>query len=134
MSNNYDLCEPLRAIAGVIGRERALVLAGKVIRWDAQKGRDIGRRGWVYVPHTHTENSVLAGLVEPDELAALVASLGGELLQISLPMAPVRRLRDARIVELHKMGVSTTSVAWLMSLSARQVRNILDREAAGDGS
>lgn len=126
--SNYDLCEPLRAIAGVIGREKALFLAGKVIRWDAAKGKSLGRRGWVYVPNTHTENSVLAGLVEPEDFTALVAAHAGEVLQISLPMAPIRRLRDSRIMELHASGMNSPEIARIMGLSARQVLNVVKRE------
>ncbi|QXZ10776.1 hypothetical protein KUF54_06105 [Comamonas sp. Y33R10-2] len=132
MSKNYDLCEPLRAIADVIGRERALLLAGKIIRWEAAKGKSIGRRGWVYVPKTHTENSVLAGLVDPDDLAALVAALGGELMQITAPMAPIRRLRDARIEELCNDGEPAALIAWKMNMSTRQVRNVLHAALPAD--
>lgn len=124
MAGNFDLCADLRLIADAIGRQGALRLAGKVLAWD-RHGKLMGRRNSVYIPRSADRLARLNDLVTQDEAGRLIAALGGEILNISTPSDPLRRLRDAHILRLAGDGVQLEAIGFLCGVTARQARNVI---------
>lgn len=120
---NWDLPGTLREVAEVIGRERAMYLAGQVLHWDRQGQR--GKAGWVYIPKKLEPHHRLNELVTLDEALKLVEVFGGENLTISMPAGPVRRFRNMQIQHLASEGLRPEVIAYAVGITPRQVRNVL---------
>ena len=129
MSGNYDLCADARAVAEVIGRERALFLVGQVVSWERRPGSETGRSGSVYVPTPPRLKAScrLVKILGMDESARLSLVLGGEILHFSGCSSLVKRFRHEAVRRMASSGMPNSLIAWSVGLTARHVRTILAR-------
>lgn len=123
MRNDYDLPDNVRQIAAVIGRERALLLVGKVLKWD--RGGNYGRAGCLYVPRRLTPGHKLIDLAGQPDALRLVEAFGGEILHISPCAAVLRRWRNAEAARLAAAGVTRREVAEIIGVCQRHLSNLL---------
>lgn len=122
-TNNYDLPENVRLIAEVIGRQRALFLAGRLLNWGAT--HHYGRAGCLYVPKRLPPGHNLAKLLTEPEAQLLVQAFGGEILKIQ-PCATVqRRWRNSEAERMAAAGVPREEIVDALNISDRHLRNIL---------
>jgi hypothetical protein len=123
---NYDLPESLRIVADVIGRTRAMELAGMAAtpRPKGTIGRH-GRSGCIYVPHPdRVDGSRLEEMLGRDDAMKMARAFGGETLWLGMAHVVYLRFRDAAVRRMLAQGVKKVDVAWLFDLSDRQVRNL----------
>ncbi len=122
-SPSAPLPENVQAIADVIGRERALYLAGQCIRWD-RTGRH-GRRGWLYIPKSLDQSHPLARLAGLEDAHKLVRAFGGEILMISPCAAVIRRWRKAEGRRMASVGLTHTEISASLGITRRHLCNLL---------
>lgn len=126
VGGNYDLPESLREVADVIGRTRALELAGMAAtpRPKGSIGKH-GRGGCIYVPHPdHVGGSRLEEMLGHDDAAKMARAFGGETLWLALAHGVYLRFRDTAVRRMLAQDARVDHTAWLFDISDRQVRNI----------
>lgn len=119
---NYDLCQSLREIAWIVGREKALYLAGHVLKWG--QGGHRGKSAWLYIPKRLKPDHRLVQILGWDDAAALVYEFAGLALPISSCRGVVQRWRDSEVRRLAAAGLTAQSIAPIMGISDRYVRAI----------
>lgn len=119
---NWDLCQSLREIAWIIGRERALYLAGQVLKWE--RGGHYGKTASLYVPKRLAPDHRLVQILGWDDAAALVYEFAGLILPISSCRGVVQRWRDNEIRRLSAEGLSARELVPLFGVTLRHVRTI----------
>jgi hypothetical protein len=119
---NYDLCQCLREISWVIGRERALYLAGQVLKWD--RGGHRGKTAYLYIPKRLTPDHRLVEILGWDQAAALVYEFAGLILPISSCRGVVQRWRDSEVRQFADAGLTTQDITRIVGVSDRYVRAI----------
>jgi hypothetical protein len=119
---NFDLPRDLRLIASIVGREKAINLAGKLLTRSGYKVVSL------YIPKRITKDHKLIELVGENDAKALVDNLGGEILYIENCLRSlVMRFRNRAIERLSLDGVSNKTIAFLFDLTPRQIKNIIKR-------
>jgi hypothetical protein len=117
---NFDLPRDIRLIASIIGRQKAINLAGKLLT------RSGYRVVSLYIPKRLTQDHKLIELVGENEAKALSDNLGGEILYIeNCYRGLVTRFRNREIDRLSLEGVSNKTIAFLFNLTQRQIHNII---------
>ena len=117
---NFDLPRDIRLIASIIGREKAINLAGKLLTRSGYKVVSL------YTPKILTKNHKLIELVGESDAKALSDNLGGEILYIeNCYRGLVTRFRNREIDRLSLEGVSNKTIAFLFNLTQRQIHNII---------
>lgn len=126
--NNYDLPGPVREIADVIGRESAMALVGRVVKWDRADVTDKRRArcGSVYIPRTLESGCRLLELVDREQAEKLVAALGGAVMKVSVPAKPIREYYRQMARYFRYSGMMPREIAEAMQVSPRQVYNLLN--------
>lgn len=122
-TNNYDLPENVRLIAELIGRTRALYLAGRMLKSDGV--RHYGRASCLYVPKRLPPGHKLIDLVGEHEAQLLVQAFGGETLKVQPCAAVLRRWRNSETERMAAAGVPRQEIANILGMSDRNVRYIL---------
>lgn len=124
IGNPYGLPQEVRQIAEVVGREKALYIAGRLL--------DPERKGcaWLYIPKKLPDNHPLIELVGPEDAAALVSVFGGELFQIPPCYGVYRRFRDREIRRMMSEGYRQEWIAETFMVCVRTVRNVSSIEAS----
>lgn len=119
---NWDLCQSLREIAWIIGREKALFLAGHVLKW----GRcgHYGKSACLYIPKRLTPDHRLVQLLGWDDAAALVYEFAGLILQISSCRGVYQRWRDNEARRFAREGAQTRDIQEIFGVSERYARTI----------
>lgn len=129
-SNNFDLPEGVRTLADVIGRERALFLAGQFLRWDYAPGRRQGASGYVYIPkRLDVAGRRLVELLGTETAARLVRELGGTIIYLSACKAVTQRWRAREAARMVREGMQQVEVAAVLGVSDRTVRTLLSMAA-----
>lgn len=123
------LPKSVEEIAAVIGRERALYLIGQLPRYKVRDSRQAsnGSRLFLYVPTRSrlTLDHELVGIIGWADAEKLSRHFGGELLHPA-PCADIyRSFRDVSIRALMADGLSADSVAAIMGVTERHVRNVI---------
>jgi hypothetical protein len=119
---NFDLPRDIRLIASIVGREKAINLAGKLLTKSGYKVISL------YIPKRLTKDHKLIELVGENNAKALVDNLGGEILYIENCLRSlVMRFRNRAIERLSLDGVSNKTIAFLFDLTPRQIKNIIKR-------
>lgn len=126
MKHIAELPESIHEIASVIGRDRALYLVGALAPSGKRKWRRI-----LYVPHPHNlkMSSKIVRILGYDDAVRLSSAFAGLSLQPANGNSLSRALRDHRICDMARGGVSTADIAALFVLAPRTVRGILKRQA-----
>lgn len=125
-SNNFDLPEGVRTLADVIGREKALYLAGHFLCWDYEPGRRQGMSGCVYIPkRLGVAGRRLVELVGANDAARLVRELGGMLIYLSACKAVTQRWRAREAARMVREGTQQIEISAVLGVSDRTVRNLL---------
>lgn len=130
---NFDLPATVREVAEVLGRRRALELAGMVCppadpeqRGDSTRGR----QGCLYVPKSLASQrgpSRLVDLLGADDADRLIRAFGGEILWFGPCNGIVLRHRNNAIWRRLAEGARPVVVAAEFGVCERLVRNILRR-------
>lgn len=129
-SNNFDLPEGVRALADVIGRERALFLAGHFLRWDYEPGRRQGISGYVYIPkRLGVCGRRLVELVGAEDAARLVRELGGAIIYLSACKAVTQRWKAREAARMAREGVEQVEIGAVLGVTSRTVRTLLSMAA-----
>lgn len=121
-SGNWDLPADVREIAWIIGREKALYLAGHVLKWG--QGGHRGKSACLYIPKRLKPNHRLVQILGWNDAAALCFEFAGLILQISSCSAVIQRWRNDEIRRLAAAGLTAQSIAPIMGISDRYVRAI----------
>jgi hypothetical protein len=117
---NFDLPRDIRLIASIIGRQKAINLAGKLLTRSGYRVISL------YIPKRLTQDHKLIELVGENEAKALSDNLGGEILYIeNCYRGLVTRFRNREIDRLSLEGVSNKTIAFLFNLTQRQIHNII---------
>lgn len=117
---NFNLPRDIRLIASIIGRQKAINLAGKLLTRSGYKVVSL------YIPKILTKNHKLIELVGESDAKALSDNLGGEILYIeNCYRGLVTRFRNRSIHRLSLEGVSNKTLAFLFNLTSRQIHNII---------
>lgn len=119
---NYDLCQSLREIAWIIGREKALFLAGHVLKWG--RGGHYGKSACLYIPKRLTPNHRLVEILGWDDAAAIVYEFAGLILQISSCRGVYQRWRDNEARRFAAEGAQTRDIQEIFGISDRYARTI----------
>lgn len=119
---NYDLCQSLREIAWIIGREKALYLAGHVLKWN--RGGHYGKTAYLYVPKRLPPNHRLVELLGWSDAAALVYEFAGIALPISSCRGVYQAWRDSELRRLAASGLPTRELVEIFRVSDSHVRAI----------
>lgn len=122
--NNYDLPEGVRNLADVIGREKALLLAGSYLQW-SRRDRTQGKAGCLYVPRALPAEHRLRELLGNEAAEALARELGGELIHVSACRAVTQRWHTREAARLTGSGLLQVEVAAILGITDRTVRNLL---------
>lgn len=112
---NWDLCQSLREIAWIVGREKALFLAGQVLKWD--RGGHYGKSASLYIPKRLNPNHRLVELLGWDDAAALVYEFAGIILPISSCRGVYQRWRDSEVRRMATAGLVTSEIAVIVGVS-----------------
>gem|GEM_PF-323268 len=118
----------VKAIADVLGRERALYLIGQLPRYYRRDGRWPGAQSSetiLYVPKALPPGHRLTRLLGWQDAMKLVRAFGGEILKPACCAEIYRPFRDAGIVAMVAAGEAHEVVAGLMGVSAKHVKNLL---------
>ena len=107
-----DLPPSVAEIADVIGRQKALVLAGAC-------------GGVLYVPQRLTQDHKIAKLVGMEAGNRLVASFGGCVVYIATCAKLRASWRNDAIKRWHEDGVPKRALSELTGLTERQINNVL---------
>jgi hypothetical protein len=123
------LPDSVQEIADVIGRERALLLIGRLPRYSC---RGATNRVLLYVPKLAnlTADHKLVGILGRSDAERLCRVFGGETLKPANCAFIYKRYRDSQIVRLANEGLDSPRISELMNVSASQVRLILQRARA----
>ena len=117
---NFDLPRDIRLIASIIGRQKAINLAGKLLTRSGYRVISL------YIPKRLTQDHKLIELVGENDAKALSDNLGGEILYIeNCYRGLVTRFRNRSIHRLSLEGVSNKTIAFLFNLTSRQIHNII---------
>lgn len=111
----------VQEIADVIGSERALFLVGQLPRCYTKKSCHV----IMYVPKHLKPDHPLVRLLGWKDAQRLVDVFGGEILQPANCADIYRQFRDREIIRMAGEGMRTASIAELMGVSDRHVRNLL---------
>lgn len=122
------LPDSVQEIADVIGRREALFLIGKLPRCYSGSDGHKSTRVIMYVPKSLKANHPLVEILGWASANKLVRAFGGEILQPGNCYDVYRRFRDQSILTMIADGEKTASVAELMGVSERHVRNLLRAE------
>lgn len=116
--NPYEMPQEVRMIAEVVGRHKALFIAGRLHHSE--------RRGcaFLYVPKKLPPGHHLIDLAGPEDAAALVKHFGGEILQIPSCQGIYRRFRDREIRRMVAEGYRHGWIAEVFGVCVRTVRNL----------
>lgn len=109
---NHDLPPSVAEIANIIGREKALVLAGAC-------------KGALYVPKRLKDGHKLIGLIGEKSARELCKEWGGILLYIATCAKLRADWRNNAIRKWSAQGVCQEALAELAGLTVRHVANIL---------
>lgn len=115
-------------IADVIGGERALYLIGQLPRCyskDLRYPNSKASHVILYVPKVLKLDNVLVRLLGWVDARKLVDAFGGEILQPAGCAEVYRRFRDQSIIRMAGEGIKPATIAELMDVSDRHVRNLL---------
>lgn len=118
-------------IADVIGSERALYLIGQLPR-SYQTRKNSKQTSWhviLYVPKSLKPDHQLVQLLGWHDAQRLVDAFGGEILNPASCSDVYRRFRDQSIIRMVGEGLAVKSVAELMEVSDRHVRNLVREKA-----
>lgn len=118
-------------IADVIGSERALYLIGQLPR-SYQTRKNSKQTSWhviLYVPKTLKPDHQLVQLLGWHDAQRLVDAFGGEILNPASCQEVYRRFRDQSIIRMAGEGIPNKTIAELMEVSDRHVRNLLREKA-----
>ena len=125
---NYELCEGTRAIAAVLGRRRALEIAGALMkRVPPSKGNGrAGRMACVYVPVSlaRGEATRLIEAAGREDAEKLIRAFRGETLWVSACHNLMLRHRNDAIREQRNSGASTKFLAASFGLTQREIWRI----------
>lgn len=117
-----ELPHSVQEVAEVIGRERALYLAGQLPR--------CGSRAWrrfISIPRPARLKSDhrLVQVLGWDDAQALCEVFQGENIELATCTEMIRSWRDLNVRRLAQQGNSSAELARIFGLSQRQIRNIL---------
>lgn len=117
-------------MADVIGREKALYLAGQSLCWDFAPGRRQGMSGYVYIPkRLGVCGRRLVELVGAEDAARLVSEIGGVIIYLSACKAVTQRWRAREAARMAREGMQQVEIAAVLGVSDRTVRNLLGMAA-----
>lgn len=111
-SDNLDLPRTVAELANVIGRDKALLLAGTC-------------RGSIYVPKKLREDHRLVQLLGDASAKALVKEFGGILLYVAKCAKLRADWRNQAVRKWAAQGVPHEALADLAGLTTRHIANIL---------
>lgn len=116
MNSEAQLPESVQEIADVIGRDKALILAGMA-------------NGCMYVPQPRrmTTEHWIAQTIGHEAAVELSTEFPGFILKLATCRFVYTHWRNQRIWELHQNGVSNGDIAELFSITERHIRNIINR-------
>lgn len=126
MSNSLAIRLPqsVMEIAEVIGRDKALHLIGSLPR--------SGSRSWrvcIYIPKERLpKEHKLVQILGWDDACKLSEAFAGEILQPSNCRSIARTVRDRRIREMARDGISLDEIGANVDLSVYRVREILSKD------
>jgi hypothetical protein len=115
-----ELPQSAQEIADVIGREKTLLLIGRLPRSPS--------RGWrvnLYVPKRMPLDHWLIELLGFEDAEKLRRMFGGEILQPSNCNHIARAFRNREVRRMAAEGLPAHQIAAVVDLTPRQVRNIL---------
>lgn len=123
--NNFDLNGDLRAIAEVLGRQKALYLVSKCPRYKVEKRQGAGQV-LLYVPKIKKMdlNHNLVRILGYEDAYKLTQHFGGELLILSQCKQIILKHRNNGIKAMVQQGFKKQQVAEFFSLSPRAVSMI----------
>lgn len=116
--NPYGLPNEVRQLAEVVGREKALYIAGRILHPERR------RCAWLYIPKKLPEIHPLIELAGPEDAAALVAEFGGKLFQIPPCHGVYRKFRDREIRRMVAEGYRQEWIAETFGVCIRTIRNL----------
>lgn len=138
-----NLPASVQLIADVIGRDRALFLIGKLPKTyppSTRTAHGATERVILYIPKALKPDHVLVQILGWQDASRLVHAFGGEIMQPANCREIYRRFRDRSILGMLREGQTTTTVAQLMGVSDRHVRNVAkeipqeERKAGNDNN
>ena len=129
-----DLPKSISDIASIVGRRKALLIAGYYSSTRCQNNRDT--RGdntggdCVYIPSKMTKDHKLSQLIGFNSAKELSKHTGGILLNISGCRRIYLDFRNSTIAEMKRQGLKICEIAELMDLTNRHVHNIIQAQEA----
>lgn len=121
-------------IADVIGSERALYLIGQLPR-SYQTRKNSKQTSWhviLYVPKQLKPDHQLVQLLGWHDAQRMVDAFGGEILHPASCADIYKRFRDQSIIRMAGEGMPNKTIAEVMEVSDRHVRNLLREKAQED--
>lgn len=116
MDEQVPLPKSVQEVAEVIGREKALKLAGKA-------------NGCLYVPYPKriTESHFIAQVIGLESAKMLAEEFPGFILHLATCRFLYTAWRDRSIHRMRSSGESVGNIAELFKITPRHVRNILNK-------
>lgn len=122
----------VQEIADVIGRERALFLIGQLPKTyppSTRTAHGATERVILYVPKSLRADHPLVEILGWKDASRLVKAFAGEVMQPANCREIYRRFRDRSILAMLQAGETSSTVAEIMGVSDRHVRNVAKENA-----